>query len=88
MYAERDNRNAMRGVPTMPMIDVTQQAPPGDQFAPYAFNHEIGKAMSVSVGGRVITSTILDAWVSEDGSQVTFTIDVPIEIPAGAIRPQ
>lgn len=53
-------------------------AEPGTVFGPRAFQGQIGEAFILTMlDGRQVPGVIADAVVSEDGMNVTLTMDVP-----------
>lgn len=59
-------------------IVMTDFAEQGSQFAPDAFDSQIGKDMPFKINGEIHgTCTLLGVSVSEDGSFATMTFEVP-----------
>lgn len=57
----------------------SQSAAPGEQFAPDAFDSQVGRSVPLRIEGSSDTAqaTVTAVEVSNDGASVTFTLDVP-----------
>lgn len=62
-----------------PRVAFTQPADPGTTFAPDVFESQIGRTVPMNIEGREIEEgcKILAAQVSDDGTSVELTVDVP-----------
>lgn len=60
------------------LVEVVQEAPEHHTFAPDVFSSQIGKVVPLKVEGRQIDNCkVVAAVVSEDGSSVNLTLEVP-----------
>lgn len=67
---------------------VIQHAPEHHTFAPGSFDNQIGKTVPLTIEGRQLDNCkIMAAEISEDGSAVTLTLELPdsITFPVGAV---
>ena len=62
-----------------------QHAPPGSVFSPDLFAEQIGR--EVPIAGTGMSTKITDAVVSEDGSEVELTVELPDDFPGIGINP-
>ena len=60
-------------------VSSSQSAGPGERFAHNAFDSQVGRTVPLRVEGSPDTTqaTLIGADVSDDGTSVTFTFDVP-----------
>lgn len=71
-------------------VSINQSAPSGARFAPDVFDSQVGLTVPLRIEGSVDTeAVVVAAEVSEDGTAVTLTLDVPDgTIPAPTPGPQ
>jgi hypothetical protein len=57
----------------------TESETPGERFAHDAFDSQVGRTVPLRVEGSTdaVQATVTDAEVSDDGTMVTLTLDVP-----------
>lgn len=60
-------------------VNISEPAAPGERFAPDAFDTQVGRTVPFRIEGSpdVAEATLLAAEVSDDGTSVTLTLDVP-----------
>jgi hypothetical protein len=63
----------------------SQKAADGMVFSPDLFAAQIGR--EVPITGTEMTAKIMDAVVSEDGSEVVLTLELPDDFPAPGVNP-
>jgi hypothetical protein len=63
-------------------LSFSQSAAPGEQFAHDAFDSQVGRSVPFRVEGAAdaAEATVVAAEVSDDGTRVTLTLDVPDEV--------
>jgi hypothetical protein len=69
-------------------LSTSQHAAPGERFAHNAFDSQVGSTVPLRIEGSVeaAEATVVAAAVSDDGTAVTFTLDVPDgTIPAATL---
>ena len=60
-------------------VELRQPAGEHERFAPHSWDGQIGKRVPFKVAGvQIGTATLLAAMVSEDGSEVLLTLDIPV----------
>jgi hypothetical protein len=63
-------------------------APPDSRYAPGALDRQAGQPVQVNAAGGAIEGILVGAAVSDDGSEVEITVDVPDgTIPAFPVIP-
>jgi hypothetical protein len=70
-----------------PRLNTSQHAAPGERFAHNAFDSQVGRVVPLRIeGSEDAEATVVAAAVSDDGTAVTFTLDVPDgTIPASTL---
>lgn len=60
-------------------LSISEPAAPGEQFAHNAFDSQVGRTVPLRIEGApdAAEATVVAAEVSDDGTAVTLTLDVP-----------
>jgi hypothetical protein len=68
----------------------TEPEIPGERFAHDAFDSQVGRTVPFRIEGADATeATVVGAKVSDDGTSVTLTLEVPDDVlPTGPARPE
>jgi len=71
-------------------VGITQTANPGERFAHNAFDSQVGRTIPFRIEGTDAgQATVVGAEVSDDGTSVKLTLDVPADaLPQSLTSPE